>query len=512
MTGLAVTRSACSSLAFVIVAACPNVAQGAADGFRLFSPSAVRTWPGPAEQPESFSLDLAAFPGLAPFAPAPETLPPPPVEGAEGDTAPKKKKHLWAAVGEGRIVDLTIFAYNRFVRRADFAFVSPATWGASFRDHWVYDNDGFVTTQILHPYHGNLYFNAARVNGYNFWESMPFALGGSLFWMYFAEIGPVNYSDFVSTTWGGIVLGESFFRVSRMILDNSASGDERLLREVAAGLVSPTSLLDRLLRGQTRKQFQNPDDRLPSSFALSVDLGWRHVAGGVGVTHRNQGTLTVGLRYGDPFDGTPRRPFDYFETAVELQLPSKGIANRVDSRGSLVVGDVGSSERLQSRFGLFMGWSYLDDQVQVYSAPDLSGRFLSRLPLGNFAELRGELAFGIVPLGALQTEYPEQNLALTGRTFDFGPAGDVDVRILVRRRGVDLLTLGYQAVWMLTTNGVSHHNVVQFARVEARVPIKEHFAAGAAWAWDQRISTYDIYEGTRTSHIQLRAFASWTFP
>jgi len=89
---------------------------------------------------------------------------------------------------------------------------------------------------------------------------------------------------------------------------------------------------------------------------------------------------------------------------------------------------------------------------------------------------------------------------------------DADVRILVRRRNVDLLTLGYQAVWMLTTNGVSHHNTVQFARVEARVPINDRFAAGSAWVWDQRISTYDVYAGTRTSHTQWRAFGAWTFP
>lgn len=418
------------------------------------------------------------------------------------------KKRFWAAAGEGRVFDILTFTYNRFIRKADFAYVSPATWRASFRDHWVYDADSFSTTQILHPFHGDLYFNAARVNGYNFWESAPFALGGSLFWMYFAEIGPVNYSDLVSTTLGGIVLGESFFRASRMILDNSSTGGERFLRELVAGIVNPSSLVDRLLRGQTRRQAANPDDRFPSSFALTVDLGGRRIGSGSGISHRNQGTLTIGLRYGDPFEGGAQRPFDNFETAIELQQPKASVVSHVESRGSLALSDVGPSNAPQSRFGLFMGWSYLDDEIQQYSGPDLSGRFLSRLPLGGWAEVRSEVALGIVPLAALRTDYAAENLALTGRVYDFGPAGDVDVRVRLRRRDLDLLTLSYRAIWMLTTNGVSRHNSVQFASAEARVPIGGGFAAGAALAWDQRTSTFDLYPGTRSWHTQWRVFAA----
>lgn len=45
---------------------------------------------------------------------------------------------------------------------------------------FVWDNDVFIMNMFAHPYHGNLYFNVARSNGMNFWESAPNALGGSL--------------------------------------------------------------------------------------------------------------------------------------------------------------------------------------------------------------------------------------------------------------------------------------------------------------------------------------------
>jgi hypothetical protein len=506
-------RSCRLILAALLLAASPASAQvSAGGGFHLFAAEEEsRALLEPA-QPREFSLHVGEFPGIAPAAAATVRLPSslwPESEGGAAGSAPKKK-HFWAAVGEVQFFNLLPWAGNRYIRKSEFAFVSPATWSANIHHNWVYDRDSFTTNQFLHPYHGNLYFNAARVNGYNFWESMPFAAGGSLFWEYFLENEPVDYPDIVSTTVGGIVYGEAFFRMTRMIQDNTASGGERFLRELAAGIVNPVSLFDRLLRGQTKRDFPNPDDRFPSSVALTVDAGWRRVVGGQ-VMHGDQAVVAVGLRYGDPFDGTQRRPFDFFETDFELQRPGSGTLTRFDTRGSLVMGEVGSSEALQHRIGLFLGYSYLNDQVQVYSGPDITWRLLTRVALTADAELRSEVGLGVVPLGALQTEYSNENQTLTGRIYDYGPAGNAEVRICLRRKNVDLLTLGYQAVWMLTTNGVSRHNAVQFARVEARVPIAGGLAAGGGWAWDQRISSYDIYATTRSSHTQWRAFGAWTF-
>ena len=51
-----------------------------------------------------------------------------------------------------------------------------------FKQGFVWDNDNLDTNMFFHPYHGNLYFNAARSNGYGFWQSGLFALGGSGLW------------------------------------------------------------------------------------------------------------------------------------------------------------------------------------------------------------------------------------------------------------------------------------------------------------------------------------------
>lgn len=73
----------------------------------------------------------------------------------------------------------------------------------------------FNTNLFAHPYHGNLYFNAARTNGMNFWQSYPFALGGSLMWEFLGENTPPSINDLLATSIGGTAIGEttSFWEV-----------------------------------------------------------------------------------------------------------------------------------------------------------------------------------------------------------------------------------------------------------------------------------------------------------
>lgn len=54
----------------------------------------------------------------------------------------------------------------------------PTSMGV-LKHGFVWDNDAMGTNMFMHPYHGSLYFNSARSNGYNFWQSGFFAFGGS---------------------------------------------------------------------------------------------------------------------------------------------------------------------------------------------------------------------------------------------------------------------------------------------------------------------------------------------
>ena len=83
-----------------------------------------------------------------------------------------------------------VWAFDRYVMNEDFAKISIGSIRRNIKHGFVWDNDQFSTNLFAHPYHGNLYFNAARSNGLTFWESAPYAFAGSLMWEIAAEVEP----------------------------------------------------------------------------------------------------------------------------------------------------------------------------------------------------------------------------------------------------------------------------------------------------------------------------------
>jgi hypothetical protein len=86
--------------------------------------------------------------------------------------------------------------------------VTPSSWWANLRHGFEWDYNGFKVNQFGHPYQGSLYFNAGRANGLSFWESAPLVAFGSATWEYFGERNYAAINDFVTTTMGGMALGE----------------------------------------------------------------------------------------------------------------------------------------------------------------------------------------------------------------------------------------------------------------------------------------------------------------
>ena len=90
------------------------------------------------------------------------------------------EKHFWVAVGEVAILEFIPWAMAKWVRNWEdpndnWANVSSKSWWNNITQGWVYDGDNFTTNNFAHPYHGALFFNAGRSNGYDFWESTAFS-------------------------------------------------------------------------------------------------------------------------------------------------------------------------------------------------------------------------------------------------------------------------------------------------------------------------------------------------
>lgn len=81
------------------------------------------------------------------------------------------KKRYWLAAAEVTGINVGVQLFDRWVLKSDFAQTTLKDIRNNFKTGFVWDNDLFTTNMFAHPYHGNLYFNAARTNGLSFWES-----------------------------------------------------------------------------------------------------------------------------------------------------------------------------------------------------------------------------------------------------------------------------------------------------------------------------------------------------
>ncbi|MHC2993881.1 hypothetical protein OB13_20715, partial [Pontibacter sp. HJ8] len=123
------------------------------------------------------ALDTPLFPDA--------TLPTHPTGVVQTDSANSKRAPLWKPAVQVIGVNALFMGFNRYVTKADYGYVSPSTWKRNLRSEPEWDTDEFGINFLGHPYQGTLYFNAARSQGYNYWQSLPFAVGGSLTWEYF---------------------------------------------------------------------------------------------------------------------------------------------------------------------------------------------------------------------------------------------------------------------------------------------------------------------------------------
>jgi hypothetical protein len=420
-----------------------------------------------------------------------------------------RRKRFWAAAGELALLEVIPWAWDRYVQKEDFAYISWDTVRENFKTGFQYDNDHFLTNQSSHPYHGGLFFSAGRSNGYNFWESSLFALAGSLIWECCMENTPPSINDLVNTTLGGMTRGEVSHRLSIVVLDNTATGADRVWREIVAAILNPVNAFNRLVRGEMFRQGENPSDRFPRGFSFSADLGYRNIKGDAG--HPDQAMLQISALYGDPFKGDIKNPFDSFYLGVDFNQPGGTLISRIEERGILKGWDLTETDsNVRHIAGFSQEYEYLNNEAQVFGAQMFSGGLLSRYVIKPELFAITDVTGIVFPLAAVQTtdfEAPQ-----TGRNYDFAPGGGVRALARLYYRGREILGAGYAALWMKTVNGVSDTNTLQAFRAVARIPIAGPIGAGAGYSWYSRKTKYTGFFEARKTQNEWRAFINWVFP
>lgn len=439
--------------------------------------------------------------------PALDTLEPLPCRECE-----PRKKRFWLAFGELMAVQAIPSLFNQIARDAEWADISWESWQTNVKYPWQWDNNAFVNNQFSHPYHGSLYFNAARANGYNFWASAPWAFGGSLMWELFGEVWAPAPNDFLNTSLGGIALGEMLWRVSSLTLDNRSSGFERVMREFGATLLNPVRGFNRAIDGHMFKRADNPPEWRPSTAFGSVEVGYRRITvGNIQGDDYGSAYLQAALSYGDPTADVSKAPFSYFNVAglvATNPAPGQRRFQELNVRGSLG-GWTLADDHWHSRIVAMMTYEFFSNVALEFGAQGFQGAFVTRRTPKRGPSMQFDLAAVLNPIAAVRSDY---FVTLEGRDYDYGVGLGTRGQAQLAWKGRALVSglLGYRFIPIVSGFPGNHQLLRGF--LDARYFFRGRFGLGATYQHIWRWSDYRDRQDFDQSSTEVRLFLSTAIP
>ncbi len=424
------------------------------------------------------------------------------------DPVSHRRSSLWRPAGEILLVQAIPFTFNYFETDPNISKISFKTIGDNFNlKNWEFDNDKFLTNQFAHPYHGNLYYNAFRSNGYTFWQSVPGAVAGSLVWELAGEINPASYNDMVNTSLGGIALGEMTYRVAGLIINRKRSGRKRILQELMATVVNPVNGFNRLVDGQWNKvNTTDPEDSLDVS--LTADAGIRLVsktANQLFSSNRAEFYGSLKMRYGNPFKDY-QRPFDNFFILMEVGNADSAKLNSLWVQGSLWGKVTGTGDKSMKVLRLTMNYDFYKNTSFEYGGQSLLLTWLAHFRPGKNWVINTELGGGAVLLSASLDKHRVYKEA-RNYTYGSGLAIFTAAEIIFRNRL--FYSVNFRSGWTGTISGSSSSKALHLVTSELKYRVFDNFTLSGSWGNFRLVGFYPSYETSDDTYPFLRFSAGY---
>jgi len=425
----------------------------------------------------------------------------------------ESKRQFWIAAGELAIVQFIPWALAKWGRTWDnpddnWANVNSETWWRNISYGWEYDGDAFETNYFAHPYHGNLYYNVGRTNGYNFWESSAWAATGSMLWEYFGETFRPAFNDWINTTLNGITLGEVLYRLSAMLTDNTASGSNRVLREIGGAILNPLRGVNRLISGETIRVFPNPEDRKPKDYLVTVNAGIRSLdktgEGDAFAKKRvEEGLFVLDMFYGNLFRENIKKPFSTFQLSLAFSSGSPNLTS-LQAYGNLIGSYFVDRKRTQHLFLTTINYAYYNNPGFIYGGTSIVPGLKSFFHLGESTRIITDVGIDLIAMGATPNDYytdPE------GRNYDFGPGFGINLGASIQNYIWDLIEIIYTSKWLYTQSepAESRHHI-HLLMISGQLPIRKYFAIGIGVGSYWRESYYTHYDDVKRVNPVFRLF------
>ncbi len=419
-----------------------------------------------------------------------------------GDYKPwESKRRFWVAFGEMALLEFLPFSFSAYLKdwsgstEKNWTKISFESMWHNLENGWIYDGDNFLTNFFAHPYHGNLFYNAGRTNGYNFWESTAFAMSGSAFWEQFMETWEPAFNDWVLTSLNGINLGEITYRLSTLVTDNRATGSTRTWLEIAGAIINPVRAFNRLVTGETHRNFPNPEWRMPKNLKITLGAGSRRLDENNGVNFAKdgvqEGLFEMDIIYGNKLQQL-NRPFSEFSLNMQLGTSGPNLT-QLTGNGNLFGFRLSKGKSTTQYFIQTLNYSYINNPGFLFGAASLNSNYIVNFALGPNSAITTNFNLALIPMGATPDDYIDTSLT-EGRNYDFGPGVGVGLEGAWRIGRWNIVELRYSSGWIFTQSEPpysKHH--LHFANVVAQYPMKDYFVIGLSGGvyWRNSNYTYD---------------------
>ena len=415
-------------------------------------------------------------------------------------------------------INTFIWAWGHYVLDGYWTIISWKTAEESMRHGFEWDPNQFFNNFFSHPYHGNTYYNAARTNGMNFWESSAMAMSGSAMWEMFMESEFPAFNDWVMTTLGGIALGEGTFRFSSQVLDDRAGGWDRAWREALAFGLNPVGGFNRLVSGQMFRR-SSTLNYMRSPLNGYVAIGGRGTSNAENASKvPTKPTYELVMSYGEPFtDEAIRKPFDYFTFRVWFN-GGKDVTDNdatpnliIFERGMLLGKNFSGGGEQRHLLGLAQNYDMLNNEVIKIGALSVGGVLMSKFPLGGDFELITAPQLGVIVLGASNTEYIDPATEEKGRTYNYGTGfkGGLSGALQHPRFGGILVSYNY---WGLNTvEGAPGTERLQVLDAHYKIPVWNNFGLGLEGFLYHRNANYDDFPDVTKEVYGFRGLVTYDF-
>ena len=423
------------------------------------------------------------------------------------------KRRIGLAIGETAGINAFVWGFNEFIRGGNFTQVSPRTWWFNISHGFFFDDNHFSTNMFAHPFHGSLYFNAARTNGLNYWESIPFAIMGSFFWECCGETHLPAWNDWVATSIGGIAMGEMFYRVGSTFLDNEATGSRRTWKEIAGFLLNPFRGFNRLTSGRSGRVYPNPSDpydAIPPFLSNFIKAGVRIVGDRTtgesfeSDTTEVHGFFEFDMKFGSPWLNTRRKPFDFFTLGVQINFNDKKRLGRLQVSGNLYASDMKKTEKVHHVFAITQNYDYINNNAIEFGGQSFGASVLSKWVLSEKLDLLTDVNLHGYLLNAVNSEFaflaqvPNRERL---REYDMGTGAGTWFRFGLAHSGRQIASLTYRLTWVHTLNGSNvnggdSNHLLHWGGIQGVLPLGR-WGIGA-----------DVYAYVRRSYFSAEEFGN----